>query len=790
MQEVGLPPKVSRTCKLEGGERAPLHSWGCRTFGNYKAAIWYVLCKLEIRIGFRTRTERQDGDMRTFLIIATMLLCAGLAAAQDEQEAAADGSGEYISLTDLGTTPKEADGKLTLDFDNADIKFVAEKIAKLTGKNMMIENNITGKVTLITENPVSKEEAFNAFISALNLKGYTVVQQGPYFKIIHSRNIKKTAHPTLVGDDAADPVSDLYVTKLISIKNVPAKDIENTLRTFVSNRNIKTHEATNVLIVTDTASNIARIERIIRELDVPGFSERIEFVVLKNAVAKDVAQKLTSMFGTGAGGGGGSSKGVTKVAATGKGGTASDIIITSIMADDRTNSLMIKGNERGIEAIRSATMHLDSDLAGNLAKQEIFIFQLEHADAPKIAETLSGILNGLTSKKGGQLAQGKSFSRFSFRPASGEDATTTLGGIAEDVKISADEKTNSLIIVATRMAYEAILPTITALDRKRKQVEIAATIMEVTLGDGSAFGISGYGGGGKGKVGFMAGANPGSAIGVGTSAEGGANMAQLGGLVAGIGTTSNINLGGKFSIPSFMATLNASASNSSAQILANPRLVTHDNEKAEISVGNVVWIKSGYQKSAEGGMTDYRFDKEKATLDIVITPKINKSNEVTLKIDQDVKDLVPMDNRSDPNLPDQAISQRTIKTVVMAKSGETIAIGGLIKDKENKSVTKVPVLGDIPVLGWLFKSEQKSVSKTNLILFLTPTVLDSAGDRKMVTQRAVQKRNQHMVQNKVQIDNWIGTDENNTHPAGITINWNSAESNEGSAVLFEDEQGQ
>lgn len=731
------------------------------------------------------------------LLFSMMLLCLPAAYAQDEDEDGggyfdggdtAGGGGSDSDSGDSGTagiyTTGENDDMVNLDFSDVDIKVVARKIAEITGKNMIIENSLSGKITVLSPNAVTKEEAFQAFITALNSKGYTVVQSGKFLKIIQSRKANETPITTVEGNGAENPNSDLYITKIIPIKNVPAKDIERTLKPFVAHRNIRTYEPTNVLVITDTASNISRLQKMIKEFDRPGFSEKVEFVVLKNAGAKEVAQKLSEMYGIGGG------EGKVKKVAYGGGnkGTSSDAIVSSIIPDERTNSLMVRGNQKGIEAMRLAAMHLDSDLTDYRATPQIYVYQLEHADARKVAEILTGILGG--SRGGGDSYSRSSYSR-SFSRINDEGGGGGGGGLSNigaEVKISADEKTNALVIVATKASYDSLKPTIVSLDKKRKQVEIAATIMEITLGNGSNFGVSGYGGGASGKTGFLGGSMQGGGNKLGSAVDPKTAMGGLSGLVAGVGTTTQVSLGNGFSIPAFMAVVNASGSENKGNVLANPRIVTMDNEPAMIEVGDEVYIQSGFQKSAEGNAIIANFSKEKATLLINMTPKINKSNEVSLKIEQDVREIVPIDTNGDTNSPNRGISTRKTKTVVLAKSGETVAIGGLIRDKTSKVLTKVPVLGDIPVIGWLFKSQTATVSKTNLILFVTPQVMDNAEDRARVTNAGVSRRHQHMARNKIKADDWVGTNEAAVHPAGVVVNYNNSGSNGHSNVVFEDDE--
>jgi general secretion pathway protein D len=662
----------------------------------------------------------------------------------------------------------KAEEKITFDFVNQEIKDVAQQLSEQLGKPIIVDPMVTGKISLSAR--ATLKETYEMLLSALAIRGFTIVQTGKVLKIVSQQNVKQGEIQTV------EPVqdSDRYITKLIPIKYISANELVNTLKAMAPN--IIAYTPTNTLIITDAAANIKRIMKIIANLDVKGFEEKTEFIKLQYAAAKDIADKISQIMSL-------TTKedtrygyqpisrfrGEQQVEAEKK-------KVSSIIADERTNSLIVKGTSAGIKDVKLLVKQFDSDITNERSTIQIFVYRLEHAEAKALSDILSNMLSGglpiartQTPEEAARYA-----SPFYRSPTSSTKEGTKIAG-SEEVKISADEKTNSLIILTSKVAYESLLPTIRELDKKRKQVHLEASIMEVFLTDKFEFGLSGHGGaainGGSANNGYtvFGGSSPGNNPLLGGSPD----VKSLIGLIGGF-ASGPIKLPSNFEIPGITAFLKASKIITDAKVISKPSILTLENEPAKIEVGVKKWILT-----AEGSQTSTTYvaptyTPTDANLTLEITPKITRSDFVTMKIKQVISDFIEPETK-EKKQPD--IATRKAETVAMAQSKETIAIGGLISDEVRIGISKVPVLGDIPVLGWLFKNKTKHMAKKNLVIFITPTVLDTSQDIAESNKKIIQNRNKFYEQNKVEVDDWIGSSAANTHPAGVVINYGKEKDN-------------
>ncbi|MFH1728067.1 MAG: type II secretion system secretin GspD [Pseudomonadota bacterium] len=674
-------------------------------------------------------------------------------------------------LFDPSAAKKEqAEEKVNLDFSDQDIVDVAKQIAVLIDKNIIIDPAVSGKrITLISPKKVTIKEAYNAFLAAINMQGITVIDSGNFLKIVKVDTIKQQS--SIGTSDGIVKIDESYATQMIEVKYIDANKLKEAITSMVSKGGIEVYAPTNTLIITDTISNIKRIRKVIASLDVEGFEERVEFITLKYAPAKQVAEKLTQLLNISSSSSSSTSYSsrYSKYAKTGTASTFSDTrkkTITSIIADERTNSIIVKATEKGLIEVQNLIKKLDTDLTNDQNAVKPFFYHLEHTEAVKVSEVLSSILSSTKSYKSryGTSSKYGASSYTAPNPSGG----SKIGG--EDIKVTADEPTNSLIIVATQQGYDEIIPIIMELDKKRKQVNIAAAIMEVSTDDNFKLGASGHGGYDANGYGVFGGSQhePGS---IDPS-----KAAGLSGLILGL-TTAPIELGSGFSLPAIGALFNASQGVTDVKLLQKPNITTLDNNEATINIGKEVYVQVGATSPTNANEKAVpTYEKQDVTLMLKIKPKVNNSSEVTMEIEQNIRDSAGQDKISGRHM----FTKRDTKTIAMANSGETIAIGGIISDKVETTVSKTPILGDIPVLGYLFKHKYERKSKVNLIIFITPTVLEDSKDISDLTKATLEDRNKMYQKMDIEVDDWVGSNKADTHPAGIVINYGS-ESKTGNA---------
>lgn len=649
-----------------------------------------------------------------------------------------------------GSTPTAgADEGITLNAVDSDIREIIKTIAKATGKNFLIDPKVRGKVTIISEKPMSVEEAYQAFLSSLEVLGFTVVNApGNLVKIISTKDALQNPLP-IYKDDS--PITDQYVTRLVTMKNISALEMSNAIKGLVSKSgNLFAYPATNTLIITDTGSNIERLRTIMKELDQEGPSETVDIITLKFANAKDIAAKVTSLYdqGGGAAGGAGARRtGAAGAAPRGRGAELEEIpSFSKIIADERTNSVIILASKRSVEKVRTLIARLDRKLEEG-AEGKIHVHYLKHANAKDLATVLSTLTATSVTAAVGTGAP-------STPGVTPQQRGRVAGAIAEfegGVKVAADENTNALIITATAKDYQTLATeVIDRLDIPRKQVYVEVVIMELTIDKNRTLGVSGQGGGG-----FSIGGNPalafGSSLGGTTS---GLSAAALSGLAAGVvsQTTQTIpvtNADGTITnleIPTFGVILNALQQDNDVNVLSTPNLLTLDNEEAEIIVGGEQPFPSGTTLTP-GGNTTFNVTRENVGITLKMTPQINEGDVVKIKLKQEITSVIPGASEVVLTSLGPSTTKRSVETVVAAKDQQTIVIGGLIDDKVTMNTTKIPFLGDIPILGNLFKQKRTSKAKTNLLVFLRPYIIRDSKDFLKILTKKVEERNMFITQN-------------------------------------------
>ncbi|MCI5071839.1 type II secretion system secretin GspD [bacterium] len=630
--------------------------------------------------------------------------------------------------------PKKG-GKVTLDFHDVALKDVVTAISEITGKNIILDPKASAKITIISPNAVSIEEAYDAFLTVLDQNNLTATDQGQ-FTVIEKRS--NTQSGEIITEDDYSAGGKL-ITRVVKLKYVDATMLREALRSKVSLKGkMIAYGPTNSLFITDSAASVRSIEKMIQLMDKENFKMSTEVVPLKHAQADDIAEKLKVIIDSQAGGRRSKSK-LNNIAGQGD--------IVSILPDNRTNSLLVTSTRKGLEDILDLLVDLDRKASdGNLASR-VKIKKLKHADAEELASLLSGLFNGSggasVRKTSSSSSSGSSQSSASKAPV----ISSTSGGIFEgEVKVGADPSTNSLIITASPNDYLSIEPVIDQLDQRRSQVFVEALIMEVTMTNGFNVGVGlGGSGGANGLGGAISSNDPGA---VGSPLLVGVEPAKMFGALAGLPGLAGSIVGGSMKLPGTnlnlpisAATFRAMQSNGYVNVISSPNILTTDNKKASIEVGKTLQIPKSITIATAGALPQQSFESENVGLKLAVTPQINDMNSVTLDLEQVIEDVGEY-NAETQSYPRDT---RTLTTTVVAQNQQTIALGGLIKDREKNSTGKVPLLGDIPLVGALFKQKVKSSEKVNLILFLTPHIIRDPMD---LTRISVKKNNERRRFNK------------------------------------------
>ena len=625
---------------------------------------------------------------------------------------------------------------VSLNFVNADIGAVIQAISKISGRNFVVDPRVKGTLNIVTARPVARNLTYSILLSALRLQGYTAIEGQGVTKIVPEADAKLHAVPVGKGQGAGG--GDRLTTQVFNLKHESATQLVPVIRPLVSpNNTVTAYSGNNSLVVTDYAENIGRIAQIIESIDVPQSGMRV--MPLKHASALDLAQTLNRLMNDAGGGAVGSTPGVA--------GDASQRI--SVIGDPRTNSLLVRSdNPSKLNSVRQLVANLDQPgAAGN-----IHVVYLKNAEAVKVAQTLRAVLSG-EAGSAGQTGTVGSSNASSFAPntsgSTGQNTTTgmgstpsfgntsgtnTTGGTGTGM-VQADPMTNSLIVTAPDAIYNNIRKVIDQLDKRRAQVYVEALITEVStdkaaeigiqwqagkLGSTTAFGGTNFSTGGNNVLNLAAGLASGSAS---TLPGNGLN------LLLGSGT---ITVGGRE-----IANLNMLArlleSDTKANILSTPNLVTLDNEEAKIVVGqNLPFVTGSYATTGTTTTTNpfTTIERRDVGLTLKVKPQISEGGTVRLQIYQEASTVVA---NSVGNATGPITNKRSIESTVLVDDGAVIALGGLVEDTYSGGVEKVPLLGDIPYLGALFRYESRKRGKTNLIVFLRPVILRDAASAESIS---------------------------------------------------------
>ena len=586
-----------------------------------------------------------------------------------------------IAADQAGTA---ADKYVTIDFNNVDITVFIKYISELTGRNFVVDQRVRGKVTIISPAKISVAEAYKVFESVLEVHGFATVDAGEITKVIpmpdaRSKNIKTKLRTE------AQSAEDAVVTQLIPLKYANPDEIKALFAPLISkNSVVLAYSPTNTLIVTDVYSNILRLLKILKAIDISGMGQEISVIPVQNADAEKIVKLLSTIF-------------KPKVR---RGKKASGDEATTFVADERTNYIVMMASQMETERVRALIQMLDKKLPRG--KENFHVRYLENATA----EDLAKVLQALPTKAANNGKGGKAEA-----PA-----------ISDKVKVTPDKATNSLIIMAEKDEYQVLEGIISKLDIPRAMVYIESLIIEVNVDKdfqlGTEWVVGGESAYGGKNIVDGGGAGAGGQFGTALSSTNFPNGMALG--VFGQGITV-----GSVTFPSIAAVVKAFQQDKDVHILSTPQILTTDNEEATISVGKNVPFQTSTSISTT--TTTGSFEYKDVGISLKITPQISKDRMVRLKIEQETTKLdelataaVTTSDRITPTT-----FKRTVQTTVIVKDNNTVVIGGLIDDSFTNTVTKVPCLGDIPLIGTAFRSKSLSGEKTNLFVFITPKVIQS-----------------------------------------------------------------
>lgn len=647
-----------------------------------------------------------------------------------------------------------------------DLKELINLVGTIFEKNFILTDDIKGSGTIICTKPLTRGELYEVFLSILEINGYTTVESSDrnYVKIVQVSGA--TNAPLSLGYEGDIGNTERYVTQIIQLDNVSVTDISPIVKDLSGkSAKIITYAPTNTLIITDASINIKRVYKIIKQMDVASPKSKLKIIPLHHATASDVQQIIDELYGSSSSGTSAnkSGAGASKTTRTNRKGAASKTEATSgdatnvgsegkyiekIISDERTNSLIVMANEEALDTITKLIQDLDVDV-DPASRAQIHVVYLEHAKAEDIAQVLSNLSNGggSTNKNNtrnnntrNNTTNNRNASTASKSTDTGSDSASAVAAFDSGIRITHDENTNSLVIIATPDQIQYVKQVIEKLDIRRKQVFVEAVVLELASDENFEFGLGAHLGkpNDDGSLSIFSSQLNGSSFGLSSDLLSGMAMGVFGEPVSvavgdGFGGSANV------SVPAFGIALNALQSNSSVNILSTPNILTLDNEEAAIIVGrNIPFPVSTGRDSNNNPIVSYQ--REDVAITLKVTPQINESNYVTLTVFQEVQEVESDSKGLDVSTAGFITSKRSADTTVLIKDNQTVVIGGLIGTTESTVATKIPLLGDIPIIGKLFRGKKTTARKTNMLIFLTPHVIDDESDLEEVYRIKVAQR--------------------------------------------------
>ncbi len=611
---------------------------------------------------------------------------------------------------------------VTLNFVNADIEAVSRAMGAILKQQFVVDPRVKGQITLFSEQPITPREAYLNYLAALRGLGFTVVEVGGLFKVVPEADAKLQSGTVAVGETSRR--GDQILTQIFKLNHENANNLVPVLRPLISpNNTINANPGNNSLVITDYADNLQRIAKIIAAMDTPAAGE-VEVIPLRHAVAADLApivQRLADSAG----------------AAAVPGQPVSGGANSAVIADSRNNSLLVKaGSPARMASIRSLVERLDQPPQGSAAAGNVWVVHLKNADASKLAQVLRAAF-ATTATAGGGGGANLGVAGSAAPAAAVAQPATGMGGASPQSTspvsagagpstggfIQADPSTNSLIITAAEPLYRQVRAMIDQLDSRRAQVYIESMIVEISGDNAADFGLQWQGllGSSGDKYGLFAGTS---------NSVGGPSIVSLSQTGAGAGSTLpgdgiNIalikNYGGTYALAALARALQTQAN---TNIVSTPNLITLDNEEAKIVVGeNVPFITGQYTNTGTATTSPFQtIERKDVGITLRIRPQIGEGGTVRMTIYQE-QSAVKETTAAGTSNAGPSTTKRSIESTVVVDDGSILVLGGLISETFKDTKAKVPLLGDIPVLGALFRSEKREKNRSNLMVFLKPTIM-------------------------------------------------------------------
>ena len=623
-----------------------------------------------------------------------------------------------------------------INLRDADLTAFINEVADITGKNFAVDPRVRGNVTVISNKPLNKDEVYDLFLGVLNVNGVVALPSGNTVKLVPDSNVKNSGIPY---DSRSRAGGDQIVTRVIWLQNTNPNDLIPALRPLMPQfAHLAAVAGTNALIVSDRAANIYQLENIVRNLDGTGQND-IEAISLQSSQAEEIIGLLETMSATGA---------------------SKDFIGSRvrIIADNRTNRILIKGDPDSRKRLRQMIEMLDVPSADRLGGLKVF--RLKYASAKNLAEILQGLVTGQSvSSSSASNNAGSSNNPINNLVSNNQSSNSTSGssssistpsinlnsgsnnqnaGVSSfngnGVSIIADSTQNALVVKADPQLMREIEAAIQQLDIRRQQVLIEAAIIEVAGDDADQLGVQWALGDISSGIGLINFTNVGSSL---SKLAAGYLTGGAAGLGSAIGAGSSIVVGdykegANGSRKLYGAFIQALKSNTKSNLLSTPSIVTMDNEEAYIVVGQNVPFVTGSVTTNSTGVNPYTtVERKDVGVTLKVVPHIGEGGSVRLEVEQEVSAV----QESRGQATDLVTSKRAIKTSVLADHGQTVVLGGLISDNSIHSRQGLPVLGDIPYLGRLFRADSKTNEKRNLLVFIHPTIVGDSDDVRRISQQ-------------------------------------------------------
>ena len=634
-------------------------------------------------------------------------------------------------------------------------------ISSITCSQFLVSIPLQGKkVTVIAPQLITPEEAYRLFYAALESVGLTVEPSGKFLRIVESSRARFTTLP-FVGANEHVPHDKRYVTKLVRVSYLDTNDLTNSVLNRLKSESGDIISYRSSLIISDQAENIDRLVSIIKQFDTPSANrDKIWIIRIKNTSAIDMAGRLAEIMpvqqlGSGQKRQPGSPPPTPPKPQPGPPGDLStEMTITKIVPDERSNSLIVVANQRAYDWLVVLVHKLDFSPEGSVrggAEGRFHVYNCANANCDELAATLSAItgVQVVGSLSTGVRRRGSTAAPTAAAPAQNQQGNQSALMFEGDVRITFDAPTNSLLVMSSFKDFQSLRRVIERLDAPRKQVFIEALILEVTTDKARQTGVSYHAGAGESIAGqqslLLGGFNASQTLGAAFDPKtllnnmGGLSAALFGPAIDPAQTklfgVLNVN------IPSFGVFLQLLQTNNDVNVLSNPHILIMNNQEGEITVGENLPFPGAMMGTAlTGGATGYTpylsVNRQDVALKLKLLPSVNEHNVIRLDVEQEVSDV----EAANYNNLGPATSKRSTKTTVVARDQQTVVIGGLMSDRASETITKVPILGDIPVIGFFFRSSSRDMKKTNIIIAITPYVISDLSDLRRVAEKKMRER--------------------------------------------------